>query len=195
MAAGGRQGPLVIQALLLALLVVAGCAGPSERIAANTTEVRRLAHSSGQRFERIASEADAVTPRMPNIKTEAVAGQGEQARILNAVDIIYMALTGVEDQVPWWVVPLVWICVALAVLGIGFIIWHTGVGRLVKGWLGIVTPTERRAAELSADLINLTPGQSAAAIAALRRSDPTFDAAFRHAAPIRTQSRTRKRKP
>jgi hypothetical protein len=179
----------------LAVCVLSSCAGPSERIASNTTEVRRLAHSSGQRFERIAVEADARAPSLPIIKTEAVAGQGEQARILNAVDIIYMALTGVEDQVPWWVVPLVWICVALAVLGIGFIIWHTGVGRLVKGWLGIVTPTERRAAELSADLINLTPGQSAAAIAALRRSDPTFDAAFRHAAPIRTHSRARKRKP
>lgn len=176
------------------MVVLAGCAGPSARIASNTTEVRRLAHSSGQRFERIAVEADAPQPSLPVIKTEAVAGQGEQASILDAVDMIYMALTGVEDQVPWWVAPLVWVCIALAVLGIVFIVWHTGVGKFIKGWLGIVTPTERRAAELTASLIDLTPDQAVAAVAELRRADPTFDAAFRRAAPIRTPSRPRKKR-
>ena len=178
------------------ILVVAAtsCAGPSERIAANTTAVRQLAHSSGRRFERIASETTQLEPSIPTIRTEAEAGQGEQARILDAVDVIYMALTGVEDQVPWWVAPLVWVCIALAVLGIGFIVWHTGVGRFLKGWLGIVTPTERRAAELTANLIDLTPEQAVAAVAELRRADPTFDAAFRRAAPIRTPSRPKKRK-
>ena len=183
-----------MRAALLVAAVLTGCAGPSERIASNTTEVRRLAHSSGQRFERIAVEADAPAPSLPIIKTEAVAGQGEQARILDAVDLIYMALTGVEDQVPWWVAPLVWVCIALAVLGIVFIVWHTGVGKFIKGWLGIVTPTERKAAELTASLIDLTPDQALAAVAELRRADPTFDAAFRRAAPIRTPSRSRKKR-
>lgn len=183
-----------MRAALLVAVVLTGCAGPSERIASNTTEVRRLAHSSGQRFERIAVEADAPQPSLPIIKTEAVAGQGEQARILDAVDMIYMALTGVEDQVPWWVAPLVWVCIALAVLGIVFIVWHTGVGKFIKGWLGIVTPTERKAAELTASLIDLTPDQALAAVAELRRADPTFDAAFRRAAPIRTPSRPRKKR-
>ena len=183
-----------MRAALLVAVALTGCAGPSERIAANTTEVRRLAHSSGQRFERIAVEADAPQPSLPVIRTEAVAGQGEQARIIDAVDLIYMALTGVEDQVPWWVAPLVWVCIALAVLGIVFIVWHTGFGKFIKGWLGIVTPTERRAAELTASLIDLTPDQAVAAVAELRRADPTFDAAFRRAAPIRTPSRPRKRK-
>lgn len=182
-----------MRATVLALAVLTGCAGPSERIASNTTEVRRLAHSSGQRFERIAVEADAPQPNLPTIKTEAVEGQTEQARILDAVDVIYMALTGVEDQVPWWVGPLVWVCIALAVLGVVFLVWHTGVGKFVKGWLGIVTPTERKAAELTASLIDLTPDQALAAVAELRRADPTFDAAFRRAAPIRTPSRTKKR--
>jgi len=183
-----------MRAALLVVAVLTSCAGPSERIAANTTEVRRLAHSSGQRFERIAVEADATQPSLPVIKDQAVAGKGEQARILDAVDMIYMALTGVEDQVPWWVAPLVWVCIALAVLGVAFLIWHTGVGKFIKGWLGIVTPTERRAAELTASLIDLTPDQAVAAVAELRRSDKTFDAAFRRAAPIRTSSRSRKRK-
>ena len=183
-----------MRAILLSLTVLAGCAGPSERIVSNTTEVRRLAHSSGQRCERLAGEAVAPQPSLPVIKTEAVAGQGEQASILDAVDLIYMALTGVEDQVPWWVAPLVWVCIALAVLGVVFLVWHTGVGRFIKGWLGIVTPTERRAAELTASLIDLTPDQAVAAVAELRRADPTFDAAFRRAAPIRTPSRPRKRK-
>lgn len=181
--------------LVILVLGATSCAGPSERIAANTTAVRQLAHSSGRRFERIASETTLPEPSIPTIRTEAEAGQGEQARILDAVDVIYLALTGVEDQIPWWVAPLVWICIALAVLGIGFILWHTGIGRLIKGWLGIVTPTERRAAELTANLIDLTPEQAVAAVAELRRADPTFDAAFRRAAPIRTPSRTRKRRP
>ena len=175
-------------------LVLIGCSGPSSQIASSTNEVRRLAHSSGQRFERIAVEADAPEPSIPVIKTEAVAGQGEQARILDAVDVIYMSLTGVEDQVPWWVAPLVWVCIALAVLGVMFLVWHTGVGKFIKGWLGIVTPTERKAAELTASLIDLTPDQALAAVAELRRADPTFDAAFRRAAPIRTPSRPRKKK-
>jgi hypothetical protein len=191
---GGADGRSGAVRWLLAILVVGAtsCAGPSERIAANTTEVRQLAHSSGRRFERIASETTQPQPSIPVIRTEAEAGQGEQARILDAVDMIYLALTGVEDQVPWWVAPLVWVCIALAVLGVVFIVWHTGVGRLVKGWLGIVTPTERRAAELTASLIDLTPEQAVAAVAELRRADPTFDAAFRRAAPIRTPSRKRK---
>lgn len=184
----------MVRAVILVACLLAACAGPSERIAANTTEVRRLAHSSGQRFERIAVEADAPQPSLPVIKTEAVAGQGEQARIIDAVDLIYMALTGVEDQIPWWVAPLVWICIALATLGVVFLIWHTGVGRFVKTWLGIVNPTERRAAELTASLIDLTPDQAVAAVAELRRADPTFDAAFRRAAPIRTPSRSRKKR-
>lgn len=170
-------------------LVLIGCSGPSRQIASSTTEVRRLAHSSGQRFERIAVEADAPQPNLPTIKTEAVAGQGEQARILDAVDVIYMALTGVEDQVPWWVAPLVWICIALAVLGVVFLVWHMGIGKWVRGMLGLVTPTERRAAELTANLIDLTPEQAVATIAELRRADPTFDAAYRRAAPIRTPKR------
>ncbi len=53
---------------------------------------------------------------------------------------------------------------------------------------------ERKAAELTASLIDLTPDQALAAVAELRRADPTFDAAFRRAAPIRTPSRTRKKK-
>ena len=183
-----------IRCCVCLMTVLTGCAGPSERIVSNTTEVRRLAHSSGNRFERIAVEVDAPAPSLPVIKTEAVAGQGEQARILDAVDMIYMALTGVEDQTPWWVAPLAWVCIALAVLGIAFLVWHTGVGRFVKGWLGIVTPTERRAAKLTASLIDLTPEQAVAAVAELRRADPTFDAAFRRAAPIRTPSRSRRKR-
>lgn len=184
----------MVRAVILVACLLAACAGPSERIASNTTEVRRLAHSSGQRFERIAVEADAPAPSLPVIKTEAVEGRAEQTRILSAVDTIYLALTGVEDQIPWWVAPLVWVSIALAALGVVFLIWHTGVGRFVKTWLGIVTPTERRAAELTASLIDLTPDQAVAAVAELRRADPTFDAAFRRAAPIRTPQR-RKRKP
>jgi hypothetical protein len=185
-----------MRAALLALAVATGCAGPSERIAHNTNEVRALAHSSGKRFERIVVETDQADPSIPAIRGEAAEGVGEQARIIDAVDLIYMALTGVEDQVPWWVAPLVWVCIALAVLGVVFLVWHTGVGKFVKGWLGIVTPTERKAAELTASLIDLTPDQALAAVAELRRADPTFDAAFRRAAPIRTPRRPqRKRKP
>jgi len=174
---------------LLSLVLVAGCSGPSERIVANTTEVRRLATSSGQRFERIAVQADYEQPSLPQIKAEAVEGKGEQERILDAVDMIYHALTGVEDQTPWWVAPIVYVALALAILGVCFLVWHTGLGRFVKGWLGLCTPTERRAAALTASLIDLKPEEAVEAVAELRRRDSTFDAAFRRAAPIRTNRR------
>jgi hypothetical protein len=105
------------------------------------------------------------------------------------VDTIYMALTGVQDVVPWWVAPVVYVSAALAVLGLCFLIWHMGIGKWVRGMLGLVTPTERRAAELTANLIDLTPEQALATIAELRRADPTFDAAYRRSAPIRTPKR------
>lgn len=170
-------------------LVLGGCASASERIAANTNEVRQLAHSSGKRFERITIQADAPTPDIPAIRSDAVAGQVEQSRILSSVDTIYMALTGVQDVVPWWVAPVVYVSAALAVLGLCFLVWHMGIGKWVRGMLGLVTPTERRAAELTANLIDLTPEQAVATIAELRRADPTFDAAYRRAAPIRTPKR------
>lgn len=167
------------------LALLAGCASASERIAANTNEVRQLAHSSGQRFERITIQTDAPTPDIPAIRSDAVAGQIEQSRILSSVDTIYMALTGVQDVVPWWVAPVVYVSAALAVLGLCFLIWHLGIGKWIRGMLGLVTPTERRAAKLTANLIDMTPQQAVAMIAELRQADPTFDAAYRRSAPIR----------
>lgn len=180
----------MIRALCI-VLALGACAGPSERIAANTAEVRQLATSSGKRFERIVVQAESPHPDIPAIHEQATAGHGEQSRILDLVDYIYIALTGVEDSIPWWVRPLCYVCIALSIIGVVLLVWHLGIGRFVKGWLGVVTPTERASAELAAHMIDMPPERAVQAVERLRRSDRTFDAAFRRTAPI--QKRRKKK--
>ena len=179
----------------LALLVLlTGCATATERIASSTNEIHGLARSSGRRFEVIHSETGKLAPSIPTIRTEAEIDIDEQEEIMGLVDAVQVYLMNTTNITPWWASLLTYSLIFGSVACVAFLVWHLGFGRFIRGWLGLVTPTERRAAELTASLIDLTPEQAVAAVAELRNSDPTFDAAFRRAAPIRTPRRLRKRK-
>lgn len=170
--------------LMLQIMSLGGCTSSTEVIAGRTNDVRKLAHSSRDRFVRIGEETTKPEPAMPLIADEALAGIGEQEAILTATDRIYLALTGVDNKTPAWFGVVVWVCAALSIIGGCWFLWYCGVGRLLRGVLGLVTPADRKRAELAASLLDVNDPQVRERIMQLRLDDPRFDRAFRQVAPI-----------
>jgi len=170
--------------LFIVLLLMSGCTTSTEQIAGGTNDVRRLAHSSRDRFARIGEETTKPDPALPVIADEAQAGMGEQDLIIKTTDRIYLALTGVDNRSPAWFGVVVWVCVALSIVGGCWFLWYCGVGRLLRGVLGLVTPADRKRAELAASLMDVNDPQVRERIMQLRLDDPRFDRAFRQVAPI-----------
>ena len=166
------------------IVSLSGCATSTEQIAGGTNDVRRLAHSSRDRFARIGEETTKPDPAIPVIADEAQAGMGEQDLIIKTTDRIYLALTGVDNRSPAWFGVVVWICAALSIIGGCWFLWYCGVGRLLRGVLGLVTPADRKRAELAASLMDVNDPQVRERIMQLRLDDPRFDRAFRQVAPI-----------
>jgi len=173
-----------MRAFILCILLITGCISHSERIASSTNEVRQLASSSHDRFAAIGNESIKESPDMPTITTQAEAGMKEQKKILTLTDRIYISLTGVEDQTPAWFGVIVWICVALSIIGGAFLVWHLGLGKFISRWLALITPAERGKAQMAACLLDSDDEQIKSRIMQMRRDDPAFDRAFRQIAPL-----------
>ena len=176
--------------LFIVLLLMSGCTTSTEQIAGGTNDVRRLAHSSRDRFARIGEETTKPDPEIPIIAVEAQAGIGEQDLIIQTTDRIYLALTGVDNRSPAWFGVVVWVCAALSIIGACWFVWYCGVGKLLRGVLGLVTPADRKRAELAASLMDVNDPQVRERIMQLRIDDPRFDRAFRQVAPINAVPRT-----
>ena len=87
----------------LALLVLlAGCATSTEKIASSTNEIHGLARSSGRRFEVIHTETGKPDPSIPTIRTEAEGGIQEQEQIMGLVDSVQVYLMNTTNITPWW---------------------------------------------------------------------------------------------
>lgn len=130
----------VVNAIAIAILVIllmVGCS-PSQQIATAATTISEAAASSKERFSVIEAEANSPTPNLPLISEEAKAGQQEQNDILQETAGIHRTLPGVEDQVPEWVYSLQYISIALIVLVGAWVLWHTGLGTLIKRIIGLV---------------------------------------------------------
>ena len=123
-------------AFLIALALV-GCS-PSQQIATAATTISEAAASSKDRFAVIESEATSPSPNLPLIAEQAIAGKAEQNDILKETAGIHRTLPGVEDQVPEWVYSLQYISIALIVLVGAWVLWHTGLGTLIKRIVGLV---------------------------------------------------------
>ncbi len=171
---------------ILALAALAGCASASGRIADSATSIRAHAESSRTRFDRIGASADAGSLDARSVGRDAKAGAHEQGEIIAATDAVVQALPGIRDLEPWWAKVLLWAMVALSVLGIGLLLWMTGVGAFVKRALagvGLLIPARVQSeASLAADVMDKgDPAQVRELVAAMRASDPVFDQAFRRA--------------
>lgn len=180
---------------LAALLVLlAGCATSTEKIASSTNEIHGLARSSGRRFEVIHTETGKPDPSIPTIRTEAEGGIHEQEQIMGLVDSVQVYLMNTTNITPWWA-SIVTFALIFGTIACGvFLVWHLGLGKFIRGWLGLVTPAEQRQAKLAAELIDIGGEEARAAVWRSREEDRIFDTAFRRYAPARKASARPKKK-
>lgn len=180
------------------IAILAGCATSTERIASSTNEIHGLARSSGRRFEVIHTETGKPDPSIPTIRTQAEGGIQEQEQIMGLVDSVQVYLMNTTNITPWWA-SIVTFALIFGTIACGvFLVWHLGLGRFIRGWLGLVTPAEQRQAKLAAQLIDIGGEEARDAVWKSREEDRIFDQAFRRYAPARKASakpKKRTRKP
>lgn len=150
-----------------AVLVVAlaGCS-PVERIAGNTNVIRQ--------------DAQALIDHGNAIKDAEVVDRATRIDE-NAADI-HVQLTRVQDITPAWLSTLKWWGIAVAVGGIAFLVWQSGIGTAVRVAVGWLPRRKVTQAELAVDMLDPDrPEGEREYVAAMRAQDPEFDAAFRKA--------------
>lgn len=168
---------------LFIIVLVAGCKSPTAQIAKDANQVSTLAQSSKERFIRIDEATKTEVIDVASIQADAAAGTKEQDTIVDLTKSTLVALTKVEDEVPWWASLLSYVMVTLSIIAICFILWYTGLGTLLKSIfysLGLFIPKAKlEQAELAKKTLDesdpVTPREM---VAALRASDPAFDAAY-----------------
>ena len=150
-----------------AVLVVAlaGCS-PVERIAGNTNVIRQ--------------DAQALIDHGNAIKDAEVVDRATRIDE-NAADI-HVQLTKVQDITPAWLSTAKWWGIAVAVAGIAFLVWQSGIGTAVRVAVGWLPRRKVTQAELAVDMLDPDrPEGEREYVAAMRAQDPEFDAAFRKA--------------
>jgi hypothetical protein len=181
------------RALVIVCAVIAGCSTATEKIARSSNEIGTLARSSGRRFETIHEETWKPDPSIPAIRTQAEGGIVEQEQILGLVDAVQVYLMGTTNITPWWAEVVTYALLALSISGVAFLVWHLGLGKFIRGWLGLITPAERRNAELAAELIEVGGDDARARVWQMRERDRMFDEAFRRTAPPQPVRKNRKK--
>lgn len=161
---------------LAAIIVLAlSACSPVARISANTNAIR--------------TEARALIDHGQEIGDTVVVDGA--TRIDGYAGAIHGDLARVEDKTPAWLSTLQWWGVAIAVAGIAFLVWQSGIGtaiRIAIGWL----PRKKVAqAELAVDMLDpQSPEGDREYIAFMRSQDAEFDAAFRKASAKRHKKGT-----
>ena len=147
------------------ILMLAGCS-PVERIAGNTNVIRQ--------------DAQALIDHGNAIKDAEVVDRATRIDE-NAADI-HVQLTKVQDITPAWLSTLKWWGVAVAVAGVAFVLWQSGIGTFVRIAIGWLPRRKVAQAELAVDMLDPDrPEGEREYVAAMRAQDPEFDAAFRKA--------------
>jgi|10_taG_2_1085330.scaffolds.fasta_scaffold05674_3 hypothetical protein len=163
--------------LFLFLVLVAGGCSSVERIGADTQGIRESATSTIDHLEVIKETDDFEV-----VGVEADAAIAYQEDILDYTDDIFLTLPNVRDATPWWASLINRVVVAASILGVVFLIWHLGIGHLIKrifwaiGWF--IPSGAMRSAEMDLKIENekVTPSE---ATAARRSGDPAYEAARR----------------
>jgi len=152
--------------VLAVVAVLAVACSPVERIAGNTNAIR--------------TDAQALIDHGHAIKDAEVVERA--TRIDTTAADIHVQLTQVQDITPAWLSTLRWWGIGVAVAGIAFLVWQSGIGtamRVAIGWLPRKKVTQ---AELAVDMLDPNrPEGDREYVAAMRAQDPEFDAAFRKA--------------
>jgi hypothetical protein len=150
---------------LIFVLLLAGC-NPVARISANATAIR--------------NEAGALIDH-GNATGDQVVVQGA-TRIDAAAAAIHGDIPSVQAVTPAWLSTLQWWGIAVAVGGIAFLVWQSGIGTAVRVAVGWLPRRKVTQAELAVDMLDPDrPEGEREYVAAMRAQDPEFDAAFRKA--------------
>jgi hypothetical protein len=156
---------LVVLPLLALIVFAIGCS-PVERIAGNTNVIRQ--------------DAQALIDHGNAIKDAEVVDRATRIDE-NAADI-HVQLTKVQDITPAWLSTLKWWGIAVAVAGIAFLVWNSGIGTAIRVAVGWLPRRKVAQAELAVDMLDPDrPEGEREYVAAMRAQDPEFDAAFRKA--------------
>ena len=154
-----------VSKLCLLAVALAGCS-PVERIAGNTNVIRQ--------------DAQALIDHGNAIKDAEVVDRATRIDE-NAADI-HVQLTKVQDITPAWLSTLKWWGIAVAVGGIAFLVWQSGIGTAIRVAVGWLPRRKVAQAELAVDMLDPDrPEGEREYVAAMRAQDPEFDAAFRKA--------------
>jgi hypothetical protein len=170
--------------IVLTSLFLVSCSSV-ERITTNSLEISELANTSATAFQNISIEVQKTKDIDRDfILSESNMGYEQQIMILDKSKDIISHIPRVEDSVPWWATLVKWVFVGLSVVGVGFILWYTGIGYLIKKLcysVGLLIPsnkkTEARMLIKAMDSNESTTTEEA--IAVLRANDKAFDAAYR----------------
>tara|TARA_R100000655_G_scaffold2919_2_gene11119 strand:+ start:12802 stop:13326 length:525 start_codon:yes stop_codon:yes gene_type:complete len=160
--------------LFFSITLLVGCS-QVERIGANSEVIRSNASDTISHLEVI-MEADDFSV----IEGEAALAISKQEEIVELASDIQMTLPKVRDATPWWANLIDRAFIAASILGVTFLVWHLGVGHLVKRifWaMGMFIPKgAMRSAELDfkVNTNRVTPSE---AIAARRGGDHAYEAA------------------
>ncbi len=150
--------------ILLAVLLLAGC-NPVARISANATAIR--------------NEAGALIDH-GNATGDQVVVHGA-TRIDAAAAAIHGDIPSVQAVTPAWLSTLQWWGIAVAVAGIAFLAWNSGIGTFVRIAIGWLPRRKVAAAELAVDTLDESRPEGDRELVTLLRADPEFDAAFKRA--------------
>ena len=156
-----------------------------EKITNNSLEITELANTSATAFQNISIEVQKTTDIDRDfILSESTMGYDQQMLILDKSKDIISHIPRVEDSVPWWATLVKWVFVGLSVVGVGFILWYTGIGYLIKKLcysVGLLIPAQKKTeARMLIKAMDDTKGTTTKeAIAVLRANDKAFDAAYK----------------
>jgi hypothetical protein len=150
--------------VLLIVLLLAGC-NPVARISANATAIR--------------NEAGALIDHGNAIGDQVVV-QGA-TRIDEHAAAIHGDIPSVQAITPAWLSTLKWWGIALAVAGIAFLAWNSGIGTFVRIAIGWLPRRKVAAAELAVSTLDPSRPEGDRELVAALRADPEFDAAFKRA--------------
>jgi hypothetical protein len=149
---------------LLLVFILAGC-NPVARISANATAIR--------------NEAGALIDH-GNATGDQVVVHGA-TRIDAAAAAIHGDIPSVQAVTPAWLSTLQWWGIAVAVAGIAFLAWNSGIGTFVRIAIGWLPRRKVAAAELAVDTLDESRPEGDRELVTLLRADPEFDAAFKRA--------------
>ena len=159
-----------------AVLVVAlaGCS-QVERIAGNTNVIRE--------------DAQALIDHGNAIQDAEVVDRA--TRIDENASDIHVQLTKVQDITPAWLSTAKWWGIAVAVAGIAFLVWQSGIGSAVRIAVGWLPRRKVNQADLAVSMLDPDrPEGEREYVAAMRAQDAEFDAAYRKIAQKRRKANT-----